>query len=153
MFEAIGISSLAGQFGRYVVVGALSALLDAGLLALAVRATGVSQGVALVLLSTGSFSVGLLNSYWWNARWTFGVATKSAARFAAFVMVNVVALGITDLVIYLATSIQHPWLGTSSVVHVMEAKAVALAVAGIWNFLAFKYLVFRPATAGGSVTP
>lgn len=135
------------QLVRYSLIGVLNVAIDVGLLTVGVRLTGIDRGLGLVALASVSFSCAIVNSYFWNARWTFQSRIDVRRHAISFVFVNLVALVITDAVIAALTTIRHPWIGSSPLLHVDEAKAVAIVVSGVWNFVGLRSFVFRESDA------
>lgn len=135
--------SAVGQFLRYVLVGLINTTVDFGILNLEILLTGIHQGAWLVLFNTVSFTCALVNSYFLNRSWTFRSERGGSILFAQFVLVSVGGLLINDGGIYLLTTISHPWIGTSPVLHVDEAKIATVVVSWAWNFFLYRLWVFR----------
>lgn len=138
-----------GQLGiqlvRYATVGLSNVALDVLLLNAAIRLSRVTHGRLLILFASLSFLAAVLNSYYWNGRWTFQARLRWKAQLPTFAGINIIGLAINDAVIYLLTALPHPWFGDSAVLHVNEAKAAAIAVTATWNFLAYRCFIFRTA--------
>jgi putative flippase GtrA len=124
---------LAAQLGRFVAVGALSALVDFGgyhaLLAL---------GTYVHLAKAISFILGTTTAYLLNRRFTFTATEGGRARFAGFVLLYgttfVINIGMNALM--LAVLPQLPF--RTSVAWVI-AQATATAI----NFVMLRTVVFR----------
>jgi putative flippase GtrA len=82
-----------------------------------------------------SYGVGVLNSYFWNRRWTFGSQAGAGKTLLPFVLVNLVGTGINSAIMALAVGPA----GMTELVGLCLATGAALA----WNFAASKFLVFR----------
>jgi putative flippase GtrA len=102
--EAVPVrrGGLAGQVGRFAVIGALSTVLHLGLFALLVRAGMGSQlanGSALVIATIANTAA--------NRAWTFGVTGRE--RMVAHHGQALMVFGITYAATTLALAIQH-WI-------------------------------------------
>ncbi len=120
------------QLIRFALVGILNTAIDFGvfsLLALIFRINPVASHIV-------SYSCGVLNSYFFNRRWTFQrKETAHAAEFAQFVLVNLISLGVSSLVLYL--------LEEQAGLHIFVSKAGATLCSMVINFIGSKILVFR----------
>ncbi|TQM36170.1 GtrA family protein [Pseudonocardia cypriaca] len=124
---------LAAQLGRFVAVGALSALVDFGgyhaLLAL---------GTYVHLAKAISFILGTTTAYLLNRRFTFTATEGGRARFAGFVLLygTTFAINIGMNALMLAVLPQLPF--RTSVAWVI-AQGTATAI----NFVMLRTVVFR----------
>jgi putative flippase GtrA len=136
---------------RFLCVGSFNTLLDFTVLNLLVEVAGLPQLVA----NTCSVSLGLTISYFLNHRLVFRHPQKySLKSYLHFMLVS--GLGIIIIqnsVLYIAsrTSLAH----THHLAHLLLfnisdktlalncGKAVAVLVGMVWNFLFYKYVVFR----------
>jgi putative flippase GtrA len=135
---------------RFGVVGAANTLIDLGLLNLCIYATGVVAGPLFALFKAGSFSAAVVHSYCWNANWSFaGAAGEDSTgasnrpkRFGLFLVVTVLGLwvntGVAALVVHLGSPVVLlnglPWANVAAV--------LALGLSTLWNFFAYRHLVF-----------
>lgn len=140
-----------GQFLKFVAVGVMNTLVDFfvfQLLNLTLHWTYLAQVIG--------YSAGILNSYFWNSRWTFRAEHKRSAReMLTFVVVNLLSLGVSLGVLWLA---KNPlgitdawvagwlpaWLG-GFVNGDTVAKLIATPCAILVNFFGSKLFVFRAA--------
>ena len=124
---------LAAQLGRFVAVGALSALVDFG----AYHAL-LSLGTWVHLAKAISFILGTTTAYLLNRRFTFTATTGGSARFAGFVMLygTTFAINIGMNALMLAVLPQLPF--RTSVAWV-NAQGCATAI----NFVMLRTVVFR----------
>ena len=100
------------------------------------------------------YSAGVLNSYFWNSRWTFRKEHKRSAREAAsFLVVNLVSLGVSLGVLWACKNLLGitdawvagwvpAWLG-GFVKGDTVAKLIATPCAIVVNFIGNKLFVFR----------
>ena len=139
-----GGTPLTQQLMRYAITGVVNVAIDVGLLDLGVWKTGLHKGPLFLAMASFSFLCAVANSYIWNGHWTFRARLNVRAQALPFLGVNLVGLGLNDGIIGGLTAIPHPWLGTSPVLHVDEAKVVAILVTALWNFVGLRQFVFRP---------
>ncbi|MBI2054876.1 MAG: GtrA family protein [Candidatus Sungbacteria bacterium] len=150
---AVGVA-LAEILGRWVpivwqavkfgIVGVLNTTLDFGVLNILILATGFEKGLPLAILNVGSFAAAVTNSYFWNRRWVFGGASgNEVAKFAEFIVVSLVGAIISSAMVGSITQYFTPPLGLSGAQWANVAKAAAVLFAMVWNFLGYKFVVFR----------
>lgn len=138
-----------GQFLKFALVGVLNTVVDF----LVFQLLNLTLGWTYLAQVIG-YSAGVLNSYFWNSRWTFRKEHQRSAReAAAFVVVNLVSLGVSLGVLWLC---RNPfgitdawvagwipaWLG-GFVKGDTIAKLIATPCAILFNFIGNKLFVFR----------
>ncbi len=143
-----------GQFLKFAMVGVLNTVVDFlvfQLLNLTLQWTYLAQVIG--------YCAGILNSYFWNSRWTFRREhTRSVREMLSFVAVNLVSLGVSLGVIWLcrnpigitdawAAGWVPAWLG-GFVKGDTIAKLIATPCAIIVNFIGNKLFVFRGKAEG-----
>lgn len=120
------------KFVKFNIVGVMNTALDLGIFALLTWA-GVGEGLA----KTVSYSCGVLNSYFWNSRWTFKQEHKKSAReFLLFVLVNLVSYAVARIVLQ----------GSLTWLHIENANIrnlIATPVSVIVNFIGNRLFVFK----------
>ncbi len=137
---------LFAQIYKFVIIGALNTAIDFGVLNLLMWWTGIYSGNWIILLNMISFSVAVTNSYFWNKYWTFKAKEEGENRikeFSQYVAVTLVGLVLNTAAVYLITTFIPPMFGTSKELWANLAKVVATGISLIWNFLGYKFIVFR----------
>lgn len=133
--------SLPSQGGRFVLVGLANTALDVGVLWWGLRA-----GLALVPANLISTTAGLTFSFLVNRRFTFRFrGSKSVRRqVAEFVGVTLVGLWLLQPPVILAVSAlaTSRWLAPEPAL--LAGKLVATGVSLVWNFVLYRWVVFRP---------
>lgn len=120
------------QVIRFSLVGIANTMLDAGAYIFLSRLGLVPN---LVLAKALSYSIGLLNSFYWNKSWTFHTHAKTSRVFPLFVAANLLAIGLNTWMMHLAL-----WtLGLPEV----GALALATGTTFAWNFISSKFFIFR----------
>jgi len=106
----------------------------------------VTVGVAFFALSkTISFSAGAINSYFWNKYWTFKKReTESKAKeFGTLYLVTLIGLVINVGVAILVAEYVGPQFGLSVKIWSNVSIVMAAFVSFVWNFLGYKFIVFK----------
>ncbi|MBI4599476.1 glycosyltransferase [Candidatus Uhrbacteria bacterium] len=120
---------------KYALVGASSAVIDIGVLALLVEYGHVHLLVAAVL----SFCVALGNGFFWNKRWTFQNANRRVARqYIKFTLTALVGLFLNLLLLSVFVYGFGLWYVT--------AKIFTTVIVFFWNFTVNKWWTFRAYT-------
>lgn len=131
----VGRDTLAGQVGRFAVIGALSTVLHLGLFAVLVSAeigAQLANGSALVIATIANTAA--------NRAWTFGVTGRE--RMVTHHGQALVVFGITYVATTLALAIQHwvaPDAGTLAQTAVV---AVANVLSTVLRFVAMRRWIF-----------
>lgn len=139
------------QLAKFSLVGALNTFVDLGVLNLLIIISNVAVGFTFLAFKGASFIVAVINSYFWNKFWTFKsqeAATaepnkKTGVEFIQFLVVSVIGLFINVGIAGLVVNIVGPLGGLDIRVWANVGAIMATAAALIWNFLGYKYLVFK----------
>lgn len=139
------VARLFEQFSKFVAVGLLNTGIDFALLNILMAATGITSGVGIGILNTVSFTAATLNSYLLNKRWTFGDRDKTDARkkFIQFVAVSAIGAAINGGTVYLVSTFVPPVFGMTPQLWANVAKIFATGFSLTWNFLGYKFFVFK----------
>jgi putative flippase GtrA len=136
--------SIISQIVKFAEVGILNTLIDLGILNLLVWVSGVTSGIGLAPLNTISFLCAATNSYYWNKFWTFkkegGVQRK---EFFQFLVVSIIGWGMNTGIVVLGTTFLSPVGALSAGAWVNVVKLVATFVSMAWNFIGYKFIVFK----------
>lgn len=138
------------QAAKFVLVGGLNTLIDFGVLNLLMWSTDIYKGSLIIGLNAISFLTAVTNSYLWNKFWTFKqdreaqVEKESIGKeFTQFVVVSLIGISLNTAIVYLITTFINPISGLSPVLWANLAKVVATFISLAWNFLGYKFIVFR----------
>ncbi len=121
------------QFFRYLFVGGLAFLVDAGALFLLERA-----GLHYLLAAAVAFLLGLTANFILSKLFVFTKDPRRGGRageFAAYGLIGLAGLGITELVMYLCTSVFG--------IYFMLSKIISTVLVFLWNFGARKFFLYR----------
>ena len=132
------------QFGKFAAVGTLNTLIDLGILNLFIYFTDISSGGLFSGFKVVSFLFATTNSYFWNKFWTFQnkmpVTGKEYARFFAFTTIGAaINTGVASVVVNVFGAPE----GMDVKIWANVGALVAVFVSLIWNFLAYKLVVFK----------
>lgn len=146
---------------RFGVVGILNTSIDLCLLTLLVIATGIGRGPFYALFKAGSFLAAATNSYLWNKHWSFASSCETTVgrgflvpkEFLLFLSLTAVGLGInTTVAAVLVSTFAAADSGTAALWGT-GAAAIASAASAVWDFLAYRYLVFQQAKPATRTSP
>jgi putative flippase GtrA len=118
------------KLAKFALVGGLNTGVDFAVFCLLVYGAGMlSIGAQIV-----SYAAGLLNSYLWNRRWTFGVKKQlKLGEVLRFIGVNLLSFAVaTALLLAL-----EPWIGSA------PAKALSIVISMAVNYVGYRVWVFR----------
>ena len=129
------------QFAKFAQVGVLNTAIDFGILNLLIFVTGITSGLSIIPLNAISFSIAIINSFFWNEKWVF--KTKKEANFITFVVVTLIGLAINSGIVYAITTFVPPTFVDSQKLWVNLAKVLATGISLIWNFTGYRLIVFK----------
>lgn len=160
------------QFVKFAIVGGSSTVIDKGLLFVLMffvpcggQPLGTALGIwlstnlpsvfgnpyrpsdpAVPVLTVFSASIAILNSFYWNRRWTFKIRGKAErlAQLRRFVVVSVTGLFLNTLI---TTSLNAVIPGHQKL-SLAVASAVAIVAVAFWNFTGQKLWAFRDKGGG-----
>ena len=120
------------QLVKYNMVGVVNTLVDFAVYQL-LTFLGLHYGAAQCI----SYGCGILNSYFFNSRWTFQKDSgRNRGEFAAFVTVNLVSMGLSVLLLKFCYD-------TLNIQSNLISKAIVTPVVMLVNFSGSKLFVFK----------
>ncbi len=133
------------QFSKFVVIGFINTGVDFLVLNVEMFLTGISKGPYMLVQNAISFSIATVNSYFFNKYWTFQDTSRKdpGKKFSQFLAVSIMGVVINSSVVFIITTYVPPMFGISSVLWANLAKAAATGVSLIWNFIGYKFWVFK----------
>src|SRR3990167_1090996 len=140
------LAKLIKQFSKFIIVGGVNTGIDFLILNILIYLTGITAGIELFILNSISFSVAVVNSYFMNKYWTFQDKTKTEQepiKFSQFFAVSIVGIIINGFVLTGITTYIPPLFGLSAVLWANIAKLMATGFSLIWNFIGYKFFVFK----------
>ena len=121
------------QIAKFMTVGVLNTAIDAGAYFVLTRWLGL--GSALVLAKGIAYVIGMLNSFFWNRKWTFGDKGSVWRAAGLFTLTHIFALAINAGTMALVLDmLQLPEI---------IAWGAAMGASFLWNFVLNKLVVFK----------
>ncbi|MGH9122579.1 MAG: glycosyltransferase, partial [Acidimicrobiales bacterium] len=149
---------LRAQLARFGLIGALNAIIDLGVFNILVTLFPRPGSAALASFNTLAVVLALLNSYWWNSRWTFrqlGVSKTVSQRWQSrslFAIQGLLNVAINDAVVVGAAGLFHTVGVLPAVVQDNLSKLTAMFTATLISFAAMRWVVFRHRGAPGAMS-
>lgn len=133
------------QFGKFASVGFANTAVDFGILNLLIFISGIAGGIGYSVFKGISFIMATIHSYFWNKFWTFKKKEmeKAEREFLQFFVVSLIGLGINVGIASLVVIGLGPQWGLASKIWANIGAACGSAVGLIWNFLGYKFIVFK----------
>lgn len=134
---------------KFVLVGGLNTLIDLGALNLLIFLSGITAGFGYSAFKGVSFIAAVINSYFLNKFWTFNLQkTKEAKKeFAQFFIVSLIGFGINVGVASFVVNIIGVQFGLAPKIWANVGAIIATLVGMTWNFLGYKFIVFKDKNA------
>lgn len=132
------------QIVKFMAIGSLNTFLDLGVLNLLILIAAVASGYWYSVFKAISFIVANVNSYFWNKHWTFS-SGKSATigEFGKFFTVSIIGFAINVGIASFIVNIVSAPAGFSPAMWANIGAVVATLVVLAWNFLGYKFIVFK----------
>lgn len=133
------------QIAKFGCVGAANFAVDIGILNLLIFLSGSAAGFAYTLFKVISFIFAVTNSYIWNKIWTFKkVDTKETGKeFGQFIMISVIGLILNAVIASVLVNVIGPLGGINPKTWASVSAAVASVCVMAWNFVGYKFWVFK----------
>lgn len=136
------------QFGKFVVVGFLNTAIDFGTLNAISVFTGFTSGFIIGGVNVPGFTLAVCNAYLWNKFWVFSSANRTGGIFhdlPKFLVVSGSGLLVNSgIVIFLTTFVSVSFVSPALWLNI--AKVMATVFSLVWNFVGYKFIVFRAAS-------
>ncbi|OGD89149.1 hypothetical protein A3I53_03195 [Candidatus Curtissbacteria bacterium RIFCSPLOWO2_02_FULL_40_13b] len=129
------------QIAKFALVGFLNTAIDFGILNFLSVIFSVTKGAGIIPINAVSVSFAIINSFYWNKDWVF--ASRKQANFITFAIITVIGLSINTAIVYILTTFFRPTIVDSPTLWANFAKALATIVSMVWNFLGYRFIVFR----------
>ena len=137
-----------GQFFKFALIGFMNAAIDFGILNVLMYASGQAEGVYYTVFKTLSFTAAVIFSYNLNKRWTFKDISEEerTKKFTQFLVISVIGAFInvtaaTLTIFYIKPMFALPFLTDQLWGNI--GAIVGSASGLVWNFLGYKFIVFK----------
>lgn len=138
------------QISKFIIVGIINTGIDFAVLNALMFAANIYSGKWLIVFNSISFSAAVINSYFMNKYWTFkkqeaGTSEKNddSKQFAQFVIISIIGISLNDVAVYAVSTFIPPMFNLSGKIWVNAAKLIATAISMAWNFIGYKFIVFK----------
>ena len=133
------------QLAKFGLTGALNTFIDLGILSILMATSGITSGLAYSLFKGIGFIGATTNSYFWNKHWTFQKKESQEVKkeLLQFLLVSGIGFGINVGVASLVVNVVGSQFGLAANVWGMLGAVVAAFCAMAWNFLGYKFIVFK----------
>ncbi len=148
------------QLAKFLVIGVLNTLVDLGILAFlfslaSLSGTAIASNDILltlfvpvtffILYKSISFIIANINSYFWNKYWTFGTDNhkKTSTEFTQFFLVSLIGFVINVVGSSLVFTFFHQIGGLTADQWGLIGAAVGSISGLAWNFIGYKFIVFK----------
>lgn len=133
------------QAAKHLLVGAFATVVDLKLFELLVWIFSMFFTVSPSFSKAISFLAATSIKYWGNKHWAFEKFEKEGMirEISQFFIVTIVGLGLDVGLFYYFTKIMGPQFATPEAVWIKLSVIFAAIIAALWNFLSYKFLVFK----------
>jgi dolichyl-phosphate beta-glucosyltransferase len=133
------------QAAKFALVGILNTLIDLGLLNFLIFISGINKGLGYSIFKGISFTVAVINSYFWNKFWTFrkSKTAQTGKEFMQFLIVSLIGFGFNVGIASLVVNIIGVQFGLSKEIWANIGAISATTFAMLWNFVGYKFIVFK----------
>jgi len=142
------------QGARFLLVGGSNTLVDITILNVLTAATQQYAGVWFPMFKGISFLVAVVNSYFWNKYWTFAeqkngkqntnqALGQKGKEFAQFVVVSGIGFLLNVATATVVVNVIGPQFDISEKAWGTMGALAGTLVVLTWNFLGYKFIVFR----------
>lgn len=132
------------QAAKHLLIGALAAVVDIKIFQLSAWIFSLLAIASPMLFKTISFLIATLVKFWGNKHWAFEKHEKESIKeMAQFFIVTLVGLGLDLAAFYYFVKIIGPQFQMPANVWTELSIILAAIAAFLWNFLGYKFIVFK----------
>jgi len=133
------------QAGKFLLVGALATMVDLGILNFLILISGIAKGGFYSLFKGISFIVATCSKFLGDKFWAFEKTGKErmVKEFFQFFVVTLIGLLINVGSASLIVNVIGGQFGLEGKILANIGGIIAACISAIWNFLGYKYIVFK----------
>ncbi|MDI6591959.1 MAG: GtrA family protein [Patescibacteria group bacterium] len=131
------------QAAKFLLVGAVATLVDLGVLNLLIWISGIATGFLYSIFKGFSFILATCSKYLGDKFWAFEKMERMGKEFVQFFAVTLIGLGINIGAASLIVNVAGPQFGLTEKIWANIGAILAAFVSAVWNFLGYKFLVFK----------
>ena len=137
------------QFAKFASVGTLNSMIDLGVLNLETFLWGILPGpIVFAVFKSISFLASTTNSFFWNKYWTFEASAKPrAGEVMKFYVVAILGGFLNVAVATTVRTVGGSVIPSQNILVNIIAPFAGIFTVFLWNFLGYKYLVFKKVDA------
>jgi putative flippase GtrA len=137
-----GWTRLLRQALRFGLVGGLNTLVDLLILNFLLLLFPTTSTPIILAYSALAYSLGAVNSFLLNKYWTFTFRQRTTrSEVVRFIATTLVGLGWSSMILWLASSVLHPFL-VNTTVWANASKVFAIAGTALISYLGMRLWVF-----------
>ena len=133
------------QVAKCFLVGILNTFLYLGLLNLLMWHFQIFKGWHWNALNAAAFSIGAVNSYFWNKYWAFEKkeTRPGAGEFGRLYVITGIGFFLNLGITYSLVNIVGPQFEFTAKIWNNLAAGIAVFIVFAWNFIGYKFVVFK----------
>jgi len=133
------------QVAKFLLIGAFAAVVDIKIFQLSTWLFSLSIIVSPLIPKATSFLIATLTKYWGNKHWAFEKHGKESIKkeVIQFFTITLVSLALDVASFYYLTKVLGPQFQAPVKVWTELSIILAALSAALWNFLGYKFIVFR----------
>lgn len=162
--ENIAKNETTKQVGKFAIVGVINTLVDVVILNILVflgfTAALVIFNQKFLVANIISVAVAIINSFILNRQWTFRAEGENIyLQIIKFLIITIIGMFVLHQLVFNGIYYGLPWISgfAISITHFLKlnnilsdqfvslnfAKAIAIIASLIWNFIGYKFIVFK----------
>lgn len=133
------------QLAKFLLAGALFAVFDLIILNSLMAYFGITEGIQYSVFVVVSFVIVTTVKYIANKFWTFEKAERERVKteFTGFFIITLISGGIQVTIASFLVNFIGAQFGISPLIWANIGKILGIVVASAWNFLGYKFIVFK----------
>lgn len=133
------------QLAKYGLIGVLNTLLNLSIINFLATLTGITAGIGAGSFVIAGFVVANTHSFFWNKHWAFASRSTEQApvQYVEFLMVTAASSLMGAALVAGLTHFIAPPFGLNARQWLNLANVFAIVVSLVWNFLGYKFFVFK----------